>query len=155
MVRVAAPLREREPRGPERFGHASNRPEISRILHVIEVKPGASRLTWKSFDSAPRQARDGEQPLGRVGVREARQEVGVDFEDFLREVEGAPLGRGKELGGGKYWIERQAERDGLAHEMRPFEQGQVAFTSLEAPNILDRSILPALDSSADLHAERS
>ena len=90
---------------------------------------------------------DGEDAARGVGVGQIGQQIGADLQRRQGEEAGQPppLGRVEEGGRRQHLFEAQAGGQRLGDQVGAFEQGAVAFTSPEPPNILDPLVLTTGD----------
>jgi len=147
MVRMGAAGREGDSGGAGRFGDARERAEVARVLQAVEVEIGAAGEHRQGLDAAAGQPRHGEEAARRVGVGEVRQHVRAHFQRRDGKGGGEPPSRGGIEKGRRRQdlLDGDPRGQGCRHQVRPFEQRQLAFTSPEPPNILEPLILPAGD----------
>jgi hypothetical protein len=147
MVGVRRAGRERETGGAGRLGDARQGAHIPGVLQPFEVEIRRAAADGERVQAVPREAGDGEEALRRIGIRDILQELRRDLQRRGREPADE---RGAFRGGeiercGEHGFEEKPGGESFRHEMRAFQDSVVAFTSPEAPNILEPLVLTAGD----------
>jgi len=150
MIGVGATWRESRSGAAGRLQGANDGAEVAWILDSVEEKVDPVCDKGQGIWAGPSQPSHSEDPTWRVGIAQLGQHRRFDLEGRPPQVgeEAAPFVAGQEVAGGEHRLERQSVPAGLRDEVRPLEYRLGAFTPLEAPNILDCPVLPALDRHA-------
>jgi hypothetical protein len=132
---------------PGSLGDPDEGPQVSRVLNAIEKEIHPLRHPWEDFHGTPRELHYGQAAARGVGV-------GQLAEDGRGHLEGRP-GKGpgdgpaflrdEKLGIGEDGLGLEAQGQGLSQQMRPLEEGVLAFTSPQSANILQLCILATDD----------
>ena len=147
VVRVRRARREGETGGAGRLGDARQGADVAGVLQPFEIEIGSAAADGQRIEAGPGEMGDGEDALRRIGIRDILQELRRD----LQGRGGEPADERGAFRGGE--VERRDENGfeekpggkSFRHEMRAFQDGVIAFTSPEAPNILEPLVLTAGD----------
>ena len=147
MVGVGGADRRRQTGGAGGLGDARQGAEVAGVLQPLDEQVEPRRPHRQAVDAAARQARHGQQAARRVGVGQRVEQRRLHLDRRRRQArrQRRAGGGGQEGGRRQDGLQRQTGGQRLGHQMRPFEQRVVAFTSAEAANILERPILATCD----------
>jgi hypothetical protein len=143
VVRVSAAGGEGKGRGAGGLGHPGEGSQVAWILKAIEIEIRMAGADGKRPYAGPGEAHHRQDSPRRVGVGQILKRLGADLQRRHRQRTGKlpPLGCLQEGGSCQHFVQKETRGQSLHDQVWALQERTLAFTSAEAPNILEPLVL--------------